>query len=374
MSARVPGVYREDVLPIAEPAFRTGVPAFLAPLPAGEPRQLGAATHLAAVRDALGDSFVVPAVEGFFACGGRLCYLVPFDLRAGRPARDHALDQIAALDDVDLIAAPDQPSSAAELRDLQLRLLEACDGGPRLVLLDAPARGNLDTERYVQAVAAHARDLAGRPGSRNAALYFPWLGTRGRVVPPCGHIAGLFAAADAAVGPHKAPAGDVVRGVVDLDVPVTAARQRELADLPLNCVCAFNGRGIRVWGARTLATEPADRAIHVRRLILTTRRNLEQRMEALAFEPNTSWLWARITRELSTYLQSLYEGGALRGASPTQAFSVRCDESTNPPEVRDSGAVHAEIDLSPAASIETIVLRLRVSPQARVATIDETTA
>lgn len=373
MTARVPGVYREDVLPTVEPVFRTAVPAFLAPMPAGPPCQLSAATHLVHLREVLGSSLVPAAVEGFFACGGQVCYLVPFDHRRGRAALEEALDQVDAQDDVDLVAVPDQPDTPAALHELQCRLLDLIDGTTRVALLDAPARGGLDAQRYVDLVADHARRLAGRPGSQNGALYFPWLGLRGRVVPPCGHVAGLIAATDARVGPHKAPANEPLQGVVDLDVPLSAARQRELADLPLNCICAFTGRGIRVWGARTLSPDPVQRALHVRRLVLTLRRNIEQRMEALAFEPNNSWLWARITRELSAYLGTFYERGALRGATPEEAFAVRCDESTNPPEVRDSGAVHAEIDLAPAAATETIVLRLRVSPQARVAITSETT-
>lgn len=374
MTPRVPGVHREDVLPSVAPAFRSGVPAFLAPLPPGEPLQLATAGHLAPLRPLLGHSHVPAAVDGFFSAGGRLCYLVPFGASAGDHALADALARIDALDDVDLIAAPDPPIGDDALRRAQVRLLAAVDGTTRVCLLDVPAREGRSAAVYLDAVAEHARALAGQPGADNAALYFPWLGVGGRVVPPCGHVAGVISATDARAGAHKAPAGEPLRGVVDLDVALTPASERALADLPINWIRAQPGRGLWLWGARTLGQHPARRALAVRRLILTIRRHLEQLMDHLAFEPSDAWLWGRIAREAGAYLQSLYERGALGGARPDEAYFVRCDESTNPPELRDLGLVHAEIGVAPAATHEFIVLRLRVDPQARAATLDENSA
>ena len=370
MTARVPGVLREDVLPSPEPVFRTGVPAFLAPLPAGEPRPLAAAGHLAPLREALRGSHVPAVVDGFFAAGGRRCWLVPGGPLADEQALAEALARIADLDDVDLVAAPDPPDGDAALRRAQARLLAAVDGTTRLCLLDPPARASRPAAAYLDAVADHARALAGLPGADNAALYFPWLVAGGRATPPCGHVAGVISATDARAGVHKAPAGEPLRGVVDLDVALTATDERALAELPLNWIRAQPGRGLWIWGARTVARRP----LAVRRLLLTIRRHLEQRMTHLAFEPGDAALWRRIAREAGAYLQSLHERGALAGARPDEAYYVRCDETTNPPELRDLGVVHAELGVAPAATHEFIVLRLRVDPQARAATLDENVA
>lgn len=370
MSARVPGILREDVLPSVEPAFRTGVPAFIAPLPAGEPRPLTAVGHLAPLRGALDGSHVPAVVDGFFAAGGRLCYLVPRGREYGEQALVDALARVDDLADVDLIAAPDLPAGDDALRRAHARMLAAVDGTTRVCLLDPPARGARPPAAYLDAVAAHTRAVAGAPGADNAALYFPWLGVGDRVIPPCGHVAGVISATDARAGVHKAPAGEPLRGALDVDVALTAATERALAELPLNWIRAQPGRGLWIWGARALSRRP----LAVRRLLLTIRRHLEQRMLALAFEPADARLWGRISREAGAYLQSLHERGALGGARPDEAYFVRCDESTNPPELRQLGVVHAEIGVTPAATLEFIVLRLRVDPQARAATVDENPA
>lgn len=362
MSARVPGLYRDDVLPGDGLGFRTGVPAFLAPLPAGEPALLTSLAHLVPLRPHLADSRVPDVLAGFFAAGGRRCHLVPF--AAGDPdGLDDALDRLESLADVDLIAAPDPPP---DLLAFQRRLLAACAGGPRVCLLDAPARLVPEPALHLAAVSDHTSALAGAPGSDRGALYFPWLRLGDRTVPPCGHVAGAIAASDARIGPHKAPAGDLLPGATGLDLAPTLADQRALADLPLNCIVARPGRGIRIWGARTLDAGP----LGARRLVLTIRRRLARMCEGLAFEPNDPALWRRLARAVDAYLRDLHRRGALRGASPDDAYFVRCDERTNPPESRDAGLVTAEIGVAPAAAREFIVLRMCVDPGAHGPTFD----
>src|SRR5262245_59697673 len=180
----------------------------------------------------------------------------------------------------------------------------------------------------------------------------------GCLVPPCGHVAGIVARSDARVGFFKAPANEEVFGVLDLETDIDNSIQDQLNPAGVNCLRAFRGRGIRVWGARTLSRDPNWRYINVRRLFLTLRRWLDLNMAWATFEPNEPGLWVRIQRKLTTYLANLLRDGALQGATPEQAFYVKCDRETNPPEGREVGQVVTEIGLAPLAPAEFIVLRI----------------
>jgi phage tail sheath protein FI len=123
-------------------------------------------------------------------------------------------------------------------------------------------------------------------------------------------------------------------------------------------VRAFPGRGIRIWGARTLTTDAAWAQVSVRRLILTIGRWLERSSQSFAFEPNNFALWVRINRQVTAYLQGLFERGALKGTTATEAFFVKCDAETNPPDVRGAGKVVTEVSVAPVRPNEFITVRL----------------
>lgn len=198
----------------------------------------------------------------------------------------------------------------------------------------------------------------------NGALYFPWIRVRtaenpnGRYVPPCGHVAGIFARTDQRSGVHKAPANEVLEGVTDLQYTLDNSEQGPLNEQGINCLRAFPGRGIRLWGARTLSTAPDWTYVNVRRLFLTVGRWIERSMAGLVFEPNDPRLWARIRRELTAYLNGLYQQGALKGRSAEEAFYVKCDAETNSADERDAGRVVTEIGLAPAQPGEWIVVHI----------------
>jgi phage tail sheath protein FI len=168
----------------------------------------------------------------------------------------------------------------------------------------------------------------------------------------------VYARTDQRIGVHKAPANDVLQGVLDLEVNLTDAQQDRLNPEGINCLRAFPGRGIRVWGARTLSRDPAWTYVNVQRLFLTAGRWIERNMSSAVFEPNDPRLWARVGRELTAYFNDLLRRGALRGRTPQEAFYVKCDAETNPPEVRDAGMVVTEIGLAPALPGEFVVLRV----------------
>jgi Bacteriophage tail sheath protein len=141
-------------------------------------------------------------------------------------------------------------------------------------------------------------------------------------------------------------------------VPVEAEIQDELNPEGINCLRAFRGRGIRVWGARTLSRQPEWRYVNVRRLFLTVRRWIDLNMAWAAFEPNNARLWVRINRELKTYLGRVWQQGGLAGRSESEAFYVKCDAETNPTEVREAGRVVTEIGLAPSVPAEFVVVRI----------------
>jgi phage tail sheath protein FI len=156
----------------------------------------------------------------------------------------------------------------------------------------------------------------------------------------------------------KAPANEEIRDAVNLEVLIDNSVQGELNTQGINCLRAFPGRGIRVWGARTLSRDSNWRYINVRRLFITIKRWIDLNMVWAAFEPNTPQLWVRIQRELSAYLTQLWRAGALKGETPEQAFYVKCDAETNPPEIREVGKVVTEIGFAPSSPAEFIFVRI----------------
>jgi uncharacterized protein len=372
---QAPGVYRQDVFPPPPPILLTGVPVFLGYTHADQelvnvPQRLTLWPQLEAL---LGppraDGYLADAVRGFFENDGVLCYVVPLsdggsplvELQAGLAALD-------GLDAVDLVCAPDimRGTSQAEAPDvdavvaLQVEVLADCrSAGGRFAILDTVLTSDTEVVEEQRTALAQWTALAGEDG----ALYHPWLWVPGRdgpplYVPPCGHLAGAYARSDQRVGVHKAPANEAVEGVLDLRANLTEAEVGRLYAQGVNCLRALPGRGIRVWGARTLSADPAWRHVGARRVFLTVGRWVERFMTELVGEPNDVRLWVRIMRELTAYLDGLFERGALNGRSPDEAFFVKCDSETNPPEVIDAGVVVTLVGLALAAPAEFVVARI----------------
>ncbi|HEX2644831.1 MAG TPA: phage tail sheath subtilisin-like domain-containing protein [Thermoanaerobaculia bacterium] len=363
---KTPGVYREDVVPVRAVALPTGVPAFLGLAtdgPVAEPRRLTLPGQLAEMFGAPADgSYLAAAVEGFFANGGRECFVVRLQAGDREKAVDAALAVLEPLQSIDLVAAPDVfagyqpelPWMLDAVRRMQIAILDHCHGhGDRFALLDSVPGAD------PAAVQAQRGKLPGDSGV-DGALYFPWIRPAGgqRFVPPSGHVAGVVARSDRRVGVHKAPANERLEGVVDLAVNLIDEEQGLLNDAGINALRAFPGRGLRVWGARTLSTDPAWVYINVRRIFLTAARWIDRNLSSASFEPNDSRLWNRISRELNAYFGGLFKAGALKGRSAAEAFFVKCDGEVNPPEVREAGRVVTVIGLAPALPNEFVVVRI----------------
>jgi phage tail sheath protein FI len=353
-----PGVYREDLFPPLVPGLAVGVPVFLGQARQGEanvPQQL---TLWSQFQAAFGSpaSYLGSAVRGFFENDGLLCYVLRLDDTATPIQALSSGLGVAADLDVDLVCAPDLVGTAdpGAVPDLQAEVVSHCqNAGDRLAILD----GVLTSDRK------DVEDQRTALSSSDGALYHPWLWVTGldgqpRYVPPCGHVAGAFSRSDQRVGVHKAPANEPIEGVLDLRVNHTAADIGELFARGINCLQAQPGRGIRVWGARTLSADAAWQQVSARRVFHTLSRWIERFLTDLVYEPNDVRLWVRIMRELTVYLDGLYARGALRGRTSDEAFFVKCDSETNPPEVVATGTVVTLVGVALAAPAEFVVARI----------------
>ena len=381
-----PGIYIQEVSTGARPieAVGTTTAAFIGQAPDATAR-LGEAVAVVNwgefrriyVPNGRASTALVNAVAGFFINGGTRAYIVnivsPNDLNT-------ALTRLGSLDDVAMVAAPglnDPASSDA--------LLSFCEGGNGscFAILDGPAEaadlGALVRVGTVNATAATdggrkpkdaAAELAAlRPRETErgyGAYYFPHILARdaldpAQIVPvaPSGHIAGMFARSDTERGVFKAPANMSVRGALGLTQRLNDAEQAQLNPMGVNVIRFFSGRGVVLWGARTLAPGASEwRYVPVRRLFIMVENSIRRGTQWVVFEPNDERLWKSIRRDISAFLTLLWRQGALQGATPEQAFFVKCDAETNPQEGIDAGQVVIEIGIAPVKPAEFVIFRI----------------
>ena len=283
----------------------------------------------------------------------------------GEVTQRTGLDGLAALDDATMVCVPDlmsvPPGQKLDLnmvKAVQTMVIAHCEQmKDRVAILDAPP--NMSP----QAIKKWRMDTTGFDSSY-AALYYPWIEimdpvtNRNVLIPPSGHMAGIWARSDNTRGVHKAPANEVVRGATGLAVNCTKGEQDTLNPNGVNCIRAFPGMGIRVWGARTLSSNPAWRYLNVRRLFNMVEKSIERGTQWVVFEPNDPTLWAQVVRDVSSFLSTVWVSGALFGTNPDQAFYVKCDEELNPRESRDLGRLIIEIGLCPVKPAEFVIFRI----------------
>ncbi|MFI1335109.1 phage tail sheath family protein [Streptomyces sp. NPDC020845] len=287
------------------------------------------------------------------------------DSYVGDPDQRTGFGGLEAVEEITMVAAPDLMSAYQRgLLDLesvisvQRGLITHCEAmGDRIAILDPPPGLS---PRQIKTWREETTGFA----SKYATLYYPWIKVfdpavgRDAFVPPSGHVAGVWARNDDSRGVHKAPANEVLRGAVALQTQITKGEHDLLNPIGLNCIRAFPGRGIRVWGARTLADDPAWRYLNVRRLFNYLEESILAGTQWVVFEPNDDALWARVRRTISAFLVNEWRKGALFGVTPDEAFYVKCDRETNPPESIDAGQVICEVGVAPVKPAEFVVFRL----------------
>ena len=339
----------------------SGTPA---PTPSGTPAPTPTGTPTPAIDE--GHRRLAHAVYGFFNNGGSRCYVV-------RITKDEdlskALDEFARIDEIALVAMPGRTEDS--IRD---QLVTHCaQTGDRFAILDGtPTAENLNDLTTIPAA-----DPKGKMPKRTdlAAWYFPWIkvfdpatklqniqnpNDSGLLeVPPSGHIAGIYARVDTERGVHKAPANEAILGALDLTQKISKAEQNGLNPKGVNCIRVLNDN-ILVWGARTVGGEDNFdlKYINVRRTLLYLRESIDEGTQWVVFEPNTPDLWKRITRNVSDFLTVVWRSGALFGTTPQQAFYVKCNAETNPPEERELGRVITEIGVAIVRPAEFVIFRI----------------
>lgn len=255
---------------------------------------------------------------------------------------------------------------------VQSALVDQCERlRDRFAVLDAPPHGGPLANEGVTLV----RAWRSRFDSAFAALYFPWLrvcdpgGGRGalRELPPSGHVAGLYARFDLAEGVHRPPANGLLEWVHDAALRVDDRLQGVLNPEHVNAIRAFRGRGIRVYGARTLASDPAWRWVNVRRLLCMIEESVAEASQWAVFEPHTLELRSLMRIGIVSLLEGVRERGGLAGDTPEEAFFVVCDDTNNPREVVDQGRLVIDVGVAPVVPAEFIVFRVgRVDGQLEV--------
>jgi phage tail sheath protein FI len=383
-----PGVYVEEVDRGSKPieAVGTNTVGFLGESAKGPINESVLITNWSQFVKTFGDfkdcsEHLAHAVYGFFNNGGSRCFVVNvgapaeahkevkasdkkdekaaapvttgggrdglFIGRDGGPGARTGLKCFDEVDEIAIVSAPGQVSAA-----VQDALLSHCETRKdRFAVLDSP-----------ETITGGVDKLPKPRDSKYGAYYFPWIQVydpdKGNIfVPPSGHICGVYSRTDSERGVHKAPANEIVRGALGLKYNVSKGEQDLLNPKGINAIRFMNG-GIRIWGARTLSSDPSWRYINVRRLFIMVESSIERATQWVVFEPNDHRLWKRVQRTIASFLTLLWRNGALMGTAPEQAFYVKCDEETNPPEVIDAGQLVVEIGLAPVKPAEFVIFRI----------------
>jgi uncharacterized protein len=290
-----------------------------------------------------------------------------------------AIEKLGDQPEIALVALPDLYNDVAldaDRRDLLTVLVDQAELlHDRLVLVDLPSEQQ-DALSAVEWLGVQGLRILGDPAVfRSAAVYHPHLRVPNpfggianplRSVPPCGHVAGLISKLDRERGAHHTPANAELAEVVDVLQSFTEAEQALFLIEGINPVRCFPGRGLQVWGGRTLGREVSGRFIAHRRLIHRLVRAIRRVAESLVFDTNGPELWLTLTRAITTVLLEAFRAGALKGSQADEAFRVRCDGTSISPSDQDEGRVFCEIDVAPAVPMEFISIRIALSAEGKL--------
>ncbi|HVS10865.1 MAG TPA: phage tail sheath subtilisin-like domain-containing protein [Planctomycetota bacterium] len=303
------------------------------------------------------------AVQGFFENGGQRLYVARAAAEGGgKPAPADLVAAIGVLGQVEgiaMLAAPGQADPA-----VHAALLETCGRlHDRFAILD-PVRGSSVGGGGPEDVFEQRRGL----DSSFGALYYPWLrladpakggDPAGIVVPPSGHVAGVYARVDRERGVHRTPADEVVVGAIDLEVALSDRDQDVLNPAGVNVIrdLRASGRGLRVWGARTVSSGVEWRYVSVRRLAIFIESSIGRGLDWVVFEPNGEPLWTRMRSCAEEFLLRVWRSGALQGAKSEDAFFVRIDHTTMTQGDIDEGRLVMLVGVAMVKPAEFVVLR-----------------
>jgi hypothetical protein len=270
--------------------------------------------------------------------------------------RGRGLTAVEGIDEVSLLMAPDEVR--AGLEPVTDEVLNQCERLRDRFAICSVLQGRSDPD--------NPSELRPPRDTSYAAFYYPWIEifdpsiNDRRLVPPTGHVAGIFARTDVERGVHKAPANEVVRGARNLEFPVPKGLQDILNPRGVNCIRDFrsDGRGIRLWGARTMTAVGEWKYVNVRRLFLYVEESVDEGTQWVVFEPNDEPLWAKVRRSISNFLIRVWRSGALMGTTQEEAFFVKCDRTTMTQDDIDNGRLICYIGIAPVKPAEFVIFRI----------------
>jgi hypothetical protein len=272
-----------------------------------------------------------------------------------------ALELLQAIDDISIIAAPGH-STVADFITIQSALITHAEQMKyRIAVLDTPASSSI----------SEAREVRSRIDSKYAALYYPWViisnpsarPGNDRIpkeigLPPSGFVTGIYARTDIQRGVWKAPANEVVQGILRFESEINFRQQEVLNPEGVNCLRFFPGRSNRVWGARTSSSDPEWKYVNVRRYFIYLEKSIDRSTQWAVFEPNGEALWANIRETIASFLYTEWRNGALLGATPEETYFVRCDRSTMTQNDLDNGKLICLIGVAALKPAEFVIFRI----------------
>jgi phage tail sheath protein FI len=276
------------------------------------------------------------------------------------------LETFADIDEISIVAAPGfsagyttDSNLANQIKQIAQSIIGHCQIRMkyRIAVLDAPD----------QSIVSEVQAFRGQFDSTHAALYYPWLktidpldpdGRREAIVPPSGFVAGIYARTDILHGVSKAPANEVALGAIGLERMLNAAHQDVLNPVGINCFRFFPNRGYRLWGARTISSDPEWKYVNVRRYFAYVEHSIDRGTQWAVFEKNDDVLWANVRQTVYDFLYNEWRNRALLGAKPEHAFFVRCDRSTMTQNDLDNGRLVCLIGIAPIKPAEFVIFRI----------------
>jgi phage tail sheath protein FI len=274
--------------------------------------------------------------------------------------RKKGLAQFEDIEDISIVAAP---GSTFGLENgyrndgstiINLLISHAARMRYRIAVLDSGDGQSL----------AQVRALRARIDSSYAALYYPWVRVLDPVtrepimLPPSGFVTGIYARNDTTRAVYKAPANEVVNLALGFETLLNKAQQDVLNPEGINAFRFFEGRGYRLWGARTVSSDPEWKYVNVRRYFAYLERSIDKGTQWAVFEPNGEQLWANVRRTIEDFLLNEWQMGALLGDKPEKAFFVRCDRSTMTQNDLDNGRLICLIGVAPLKPAEFVIFRI----------------
>lgn len=259
------------------------------------------------------------------------------------------------VEDISIVAAPGSSAGSANAQAVANALItHAQNMRYRIAVIDSIKGQSI----------ADVRAYRGKFDSKYAAFYYPWVRIIDPVTnqenhyPPSGFVSGIYARNDIERAVYKAPANEVVNLAIGFEKFLNKGQQEVLNPEGVNCFRFFEGRGMRLWGARTMTSDPEWKYVNLRRYFAYLERSIDKGTQWAVFEPNGEKLWANVRRTIEDFLLNEWQNGALLGDKPEKSYFVKCDRSTMTQNDLDNGRLICQVGVAPLRPAEFVIFRV----------------